>query len=580
MSYYKASYTAGEEFIDYSGNKYTVITGGTTPTTPFDKDNVVGGYIVWGSLELKEDDSGGISMWATSTMYDVDDVVIYNDLIYQCITAHTSTNIFDPTKWICLSGKDVGTYAKRELIWEGSYSISNQSATSFTNTLELPTSIEHYDQLEITVNAKQITNENNYSVDVFDVSDITYGEASIRTSISNDNSNASFLCGFSDSTHFGICFKDITNWTDAKITKIVGVKFNNSVVSSGMKYETLWSGSAGSPSGSVNLVSSCKKYQKLGFLLDCTIGGANNCYYKEILVSDYINMLGSNYMYSFNRGYGSDSDYFVINCVNSTDITISYVANSTTITKIIGISEGVQIPTGVQASRVTLFEGEYNTVNNSSTVLPNTLQISDSIEHYDCLEFTINGFKTTNENNYMTSIVDIKDITYNEASFRITASYYDHYSSFLCTFTDSTHFAICHNDKNIWTDGKITKITGIKYIQPDSYSTEEKLIGTWIDGKPLYQITIVADTLINSSETDIFSLLDYNVDKLVCVDGILYAWDDNIAGIPRNGLASNNIFIDWGVTSQKAFRIYLGAYYYNNHTNTCYITIKYTKTTT
>lgn len=101
MSYYKSSYSAGDTFIDYSGNKYTVITGGNTPSTPFDSSNIVNDKIVWGSIELQERAStgGGIPTYTSGTTYNVTDTVIYDDRIYQCITAHTATSTFDNTKW-------------------------------------------------------------------------------------------------------------------------------------------------------------------------------------------------------------------------------------------------------------------------------------------------------------------------------------------------------------------------------------------------------------------------------------------------------------------------------------------------
>ena len=39
------------------------------------------------------------SVWAVSTAYTVGQYVVYNGLLYQCKTAHTSTSTFDSTKW-------------------------------------------------------------------------------------------------------------------------------------------------------------------------------------------------------------------------------------------------------------------------------------------------------------------------------------------------------------------------------------------------------------------------------------------------------------------------------------------------
>ena len=86
MSYHKSSYASGEEFVDYVGDKYTVITSGNTPSIPLNKDNVVSGNIVWGSLELQpksESSGGGLSDWASGTTYNVGDVETHKQCYLQ-----------------------------------------------------------------------------------------------------------------------------------------------------------------------------------------------------------------------------------------------------------------------------------------------------------------------------------------------------------------------------------------------------------------------------------------------------------------------------------------------------------------
>ena len=96
MSYYQNSYSAGDTFIDFKGNKYTVVTGGNTPSTPFDSSNIVNDLIVWGDLELEPVQEGGTSQglvdYEANKSYSVGDIVLYDDKIYRCITAHTSTS--------------------------------------------------------------------------------------------------------------------------------------------------------------------------------------------------------------------------------------------------------------------------------------------------------------------------------------------------------------------------------------------------------------------------------------------------------------------------------------------------------
>lgn len=153
---------------------------------------------------------------------------------------------------------------------------------------------------------------------------------------------------------------------------------------------------------------------------------------------------------------------------------------------------------GVQAARVTLWEGLYNTVNNSSTLIQ-TQEIL-SIEGYDQFEVTYNGNDTGSDGNIISLTYNTSDIVYGIANFRLSVvANSSYYSCPNFGFADSTHFGIKAIDRSGWPDTHgITKIVGIKYIQPDSYSTEEKLIGTWIDGKPLYR-KVFADVVDNTN---------------------------------------------------------------------------------
>jgi hypothetical protein len=76
------------------------------------------------------------------------------------------------------------------------------------------------------------------------------------------------------------------------------------------------------------------------------------------------------------------------------------------------------------------------------------------------------------------------------------------------TFTES--FAVLEYTKT--TDSPIS-------IGNDTdYSTEEKIVGTWIDGKPIYQKTVIIDFTKSSTTREYVNILDmssYNVDTFV-----------------------------------------------------------------
>ena len=101
-----------------------------------------------------------------------------------------------------------------------------------------------------------------------------------------------------------------------------------------------------------------------------------------------------------------------------------------------------------------------------------------------------------------------------------------------------------------------------------NYSTEEKVVGTWIDGKPLYQKSF--KQAINASGTSWVKAgvtID-NLDKLLgytTLSANNYPSNSAITAIRKNYYGDNTIgilVIDVGLGMQE-----------------CYITIQYTKTT-
>ena len=112
-----------------------------------------------------------------------------------------------------------------------------------------------------------------------------------------------------------------------------------------------------------------------------------------------------------------------------------------------------------------------------------------------------------------------------------------------------------------------------------NYSTTEQVVGTWIDGKPLYQITVIKTA--NSYTNYLYELSDlgiYNIDIMIIDLGgstVHYMPTDYV------GYAS----ISYYVNSSDRAHVYLNGAgqlaIQNQNTNnrTYYITLKYTKTT-
>ena len=126
---------------------------------------------------------------------------------------------------------------------------------------------------------------------------------------------------------------------------------------------------------------------------------------------------------------------------------------------------------------------------------------------------------------------------------------------------------------------RLKKIMGINYNSVNSssssevnYSTEEQRIGTWIDGKPLYQKTLsITGTYAGNRNIDVSSYIDSNM-NIIYVDGIgkytssngdnYYAINSSIFVYPQEDF--NTLKLNWGSSTLPMELA---------------ITIRYTKTT-
>lgn len=119
---------------------------------------------------------------------------------------------------------------------------------------------------------------------------------------------------------------------------------------------------------------------------------------------------------------------------------------------------------------------------------------------------------------------------------------------------------------------------GITYLTPECYSTEEREVGCWADGKPLYQKTFIWNP--TSTETTI-GVSSLNIDKLVKRQG---TFTRNASGtIQQKDLeyrtedaSSNTYGIQCEIRSTNLF-IHISAYTYSEITEVR-ITLQYTKT--
>lgn len=124
--------------------------------------------------------------------------------------------------------------------------------------------------------------------------------------------------------------------------------------------------------------------------------------------------------------------------------------------------------------------------------------------------------------------------------------------------------------------GGMPEMLANKFSKGDLYSTDEKMIGQWIDGKPLYQKT-VSGTFTAQSQTAQISTGVSNIDFLMISSGAIvssdYIWELN--EYPGNDTDKARTIY---VKSNNSFEVLNGSSYPTSG-SVIYITFQYTKTT-
>lgn len=127
---------------------------------------------------------------------------------------------------------------------------------------------------------------------------------------------------------------------------------------------------------------------------------------------------------------------------------------------------------------------------------------------------------------------------------------------------------------------RYTKTTDVansfNYGDPNEYSTTEKIVGTWINGKPLYQKTISCGALPNASIKQVSHGLGGNTFRIIEIQGRADNVNAGIYGmnIPFVGNATDKNSVECWINATSIYiatKMDLSAY------GNCYVTIKYTK---
>ena len=99
-----------------------------------------------------------------------------------------------------------------------------------------------------------------------------------------------------------------------------------------------------------------------------------------------------------------------------------------------------------------------------------------------------------------------------------------------------------------------------------SYSTEEQIVGTWIDGKPIYQVAVTGTVNTN------VSIPISNLDIIPKIDVVIKLTNGNFASVPDP--YTYQIYYD---IAESALKVGSGNQYYSGQP--FYAVIQYTKTT-
>lgn len=121
------------------------------------------------------------------------------------------------------------------------------------------------------------------------------------------------------------------------------------------------------------------------------------------------------------------------------------------------------------------------------------------------------------------------------------------------------------------------------YLNPSlDFSTSEKVVGTWINGKPLYQKTITGTTG-SSSNPDIYTSIGASIDKVVYIKAMLLDSEYNQwTSLPREYYNSGGLLQNFAVVKNSqdnshpnSLRVYVQTHYESEFI----ATLQYTKTT-
>lgn len=150
-------------------------------------------------------------------------------------------------------------------------------------------------------------------------------------------------------------------------------------------------------------------------------------------------------------------------------------------------------------------------------------------------------------------------------------------------YDTATTIRVATIEEDVVSDGStpdymvgIYSITGIKYTVPETYSTSEQIVGTWIDGRPLYQktMTFTATSLVN--DWQVFPHNISNVDIMLFDGQKINPTNGETYDVNYYHTTGSDTF--WTASTVGKTNVYFKAST-NQAGQTLIYTLKYTKTT-
>ena len=276
--------------------------------------------------------------------------------------------------------------------------------------------------------------------------------------------------------------------------------------------------------------------------------------------------------------------YTKTNWTNQTPI------NTTNLNKIEnGIEEVSNAINGTESmGNIVVDSMDCNNVLNKALFVDNKYLWFDGTEHDD-----------NNTKYWRTGLQKIKPNTTYYCNKKMTSVIlYDLYRKPLRAISDITEILTTSNEYYIQIsfaksivviDGEVilSKMPNSDYVSNidssnlEHYSTTEQIIGTWIDGKPIYKKTILQNTF-TAGESEINHNIS-DVERIVNISGIAYRTDGSAEPIPT--LCPPDYIKLWQLSvydvNHTRYRIYVGSSLISDYAKLgeLYLTLEYTKTT-